>query len=249
MVLDNIDCTFTNGEQVAIIGRSGCGKSTLLHLVAGLARPTSGVVRIDGKPVIKPCARWNMMFQKASLFPWLTACENAALGLRYAGHKRNAAHKRAFELLELLGLADKANVNVQQLSGGQQQRVALARSLATDPDILLLDEPFSALDTFARTSLQQEVSGICKDNDINLIIVTHDVDEALIMADRVLVMAQGPGRIANEYIVNAATGNAKNQADIAAARQELMALFQQESPSLGSQEQQAQTPANLDTAA
>lgn len=198
--------------------------------MAGLSQPTSGVVRINGKTVHKPSARWNMMFQKASLFPWLTASENAALGLQYAGVERKQARRRALELLDTLGLAGIADVNVQQLSGGQQQRVALARSLATEPDILFLDEPFSALDTFSRTALQHEVSSICRDKNINLVMVTHDVNEAVIMADRVLVMARAPGRIASEYIVEGPTSGATDGTATEAARQELMTLFRQTTP-------------------
>ena len=250
MVLENIDCCFEKGEQVAIIGTSGCGKSTLLHMMAGLAKPLAGVVRIDGKPVLKPSARWNMMFQKASLFPWLTASENAALGLNYAGVDRKETRLRVLELLGMLGLSDKTDVNVQQLSGGQQQRVALARSLATEPDILFLDEPFSALDTFARTTLQKEVSGICRENEINLVLVTHDVDEAVIMADRVLIMAGSPGRIANEYRVTAATEYQKDsQTATITARNELMALFQDASAGAGNEERTKPTSSTLNHAA
>jgi NitT/TauT family transport system ATP-binding protein len=195
LVLDGIDLAVTRGEAVALVGRSGCGKSTLLHLLAGLARPTSGTVKIDGRPVAAPCARWNMMFQAPSLLPWLDVAGNVGLGLRYAGVGRAEIRDRVAELLALVHLEDHAASDVQALSGGQQQRVALARSLATRPDLLLLDEPFSALDPFTRASLQAEVGALADRFGITLVIVTHDVDEAVLLADRALIMAPHPGRV------------------------------------------------------
>ena len=228
-MLREIDVSIKNGEQVAIIGRSGCGKSTLLHLMAGLIKPSSGVVRINGKSVVKPSAKWNMMFQKASLFPWMSVVENASLGLVYSGVSRTQAHREVRPLLELLGLLEKSDVNVQNLSGGQQQRVALARSLATAPDALFLDEPFSALDTFSRTSLQQEVASICRDKKISMVLVTHDVDEAVIMADRVLIMAENPGRISCEFDVQIPWPRNIEHAAFMNARNALMRQFQKSS--------------------
>jgi NitT/TauT family transport system ATP-binding protein len=201
-VLENIDNRITPGELVALIGRSGCGKSTLLHMIAGLLIPTEGCVRINGHQVYKPSAKWNMMFQKASLYPWMSVKDNAALGLLFAGVSKSEANVRVDKLLDMVGLHDKKDVNVQCLSGGQQQRVALARSLATEPDILLLDEPFSALDAFTRKALQEEVPAICRELGITMVIVTHDIDEAIAMASRVLIMSQNPGRIVSELSVN-----------------------------------------------
>ena len=198
LTLQNIQCQISAGEQVALIGRSGCGKSTLLHIMAGLMMPSEGCVRINGKQVTKPCAKWNMMFQKASLYPWMSVKKNAALGLLFAGVDKKTTDERIDYLLGLVGLADKSEVNVQSLSGGQQQRVALARSLATEPEVLLLDEPFSALDMFTRSALQQEVPAICRQLGITLVTVTHDIDEAIYMSDRVMIMAQNPGRIIDE---------------------------------------------------
>lgn len=226
VVLDEIDISVKHGEQIAIIGRSGCGKSTLLHLMAGLLKPSNGVVRINGKSVSKPSAKWNVMFQKASLFPWMSVLENASLGLVYSGIPRQQAHSRVRPLLDMLGLSDKSDINVQNLSGGQQQRVALARSLATAPDALFLDEPFSALDTFARTSLQQEVASICRDKKITMILVTHDVDEAVIMADRVLIMAENPGRIHSQFEVGIPWPRSIDQPELLKAQKGLMREFE-----------------------
>lgn len=222
--LKEIAVTIEAGEQVALIGRSGCGKSTLLHMLAGLTQPSEGCVRIHGKQVIKPSAKWNMMFQRPSLYPWMTVKQNAALGLVFNGEKYRV-DTRVTELLEMVGLADKADVNVQQLSGGQQQRVALARSLATDPELLLLDEPFSALDAFTRMSLQDEVSSIARKQGITLVIVTHDIDEAVAMSDRVLIMSQAPGQIVGELKVELPSPRNREQREYSSLREQLMQQF------------------------
>src|SRR5690606_35978839 len=190
-VLADITTTVEPGDAVALIGRSGCGKSTLLHIIAGLLRPAAGRVLIDAEEVHRPSPKWNMMFQSPSLYPWMTVGENAALGLRFAG-KRRAARDRVQALLDLVQLGDYYDARVQDLSGGQQRRVALARSLAVEPEVLLLDEPFSALDAFTRTALQRDVRRIARQLDITVVLVTHDIDEAVLMGDRVLVMAGGP---------------------------------------------------------
>lgn len=198
--LKDIEVTVAPGETVALIGQSGCGKSTLLHMLAGLLLPSDGCVRINGQQVIKPSPRWNMMFQKPSLYPWMSVRKNASLGLIFQG-RRKGLKERIDQLLDTVGLADKAEVNVQSLSGGQQQRVALARSLATDPELLLLDEPFSALDAFTRVALQDEVTRLARERGISVVFVTHDIDEAVAMADRVLVMGSNPGTITAELKV------------------------------------------------
>lgn len=223
--LVDIDLKIEPGEICTLIGRSGCGKSTLLHVIAGLLIPSEGCVRIDGAQVRKPCAKWNMMFQAASLYPWMSVRENAALGLAFAGSPKREAEEKVFGLLEMLGLTEKANDNVQSLSGGQQQRVALARSLATEPDLLLLDEPFSALDAFTRSSLQEEVPAICKKLDITLVTVTHDIDEAITMADRVMIMARNPGRIVSELKVDLPWPRRHMDHRFQQLREQLMEMF------------------------
>ncbi len=198
-VLDNITLTIEPGQRVALVGRSGCGKSTLLQLVSGLVQPTEGSVHIDGTRVSSPSPKWNVMFQKPSLYPWMTVARNASLGMLIAG-EHEAAAQRVPELLELVGLGDYANVNAQQLSGGQQQRVALARSLATQPELLMLDEPFAALDEMTRASMQHDVTRITKQFEMTQILVTHDIDEAITMAERILVMSSCPGRIVGDLM-------------------------------------------------
>ncbi|MEJ2630896.1 MAG: ABC transporter ATP-binding protein [Acidihalobacter sp.] len=221
--LKDIDLSIAPGEQVALIGRSGCGKSTLLHMLAGLLLPSEGCVRINGHQVSKPSAKWNMMFQKPALFPWMSVRENASLGLVFAGRKDAEKVNR---LLRLVGLADKADAKIQALSGGQQQRVALARSLAAGPEVLLLDEPFSALDAFTRTSLQDEVAQIARREGLSLVIVTHDIDEAVAMADRVLIMAADPGRIVGEIVVDADFPRDRSSSEFSRQREALMRTFE-----------------------
>lgn len=220
--LKDIELRIRPGEQIALIGRSGCGKSTLLHMLAGLLMPSDGCVRIHGHQVVKPSAKWNMMFQKPSLYPWMSVRENAALGLAFAGRKEPEA---VDGLLSLVGLSDKADANPQSLSGGQQQRVALARSLATSPELLLLDEPFSALDAFTRASLQDEVSRIARQKGLTMVIVTHDIDEAVAMADRVLIMAANPGRIAGEMTIDLPAPRDRASSGFSRQREALMSRF------------------------
>lgn len=194
VVLDDVTLTIEPGSSVALIGRSGCGKSTLLQLISGMILPTSGQIHIDGTLVKGPSRRWNMMFQKPSLYPWMSAEKNAALGMLIAGESLKAK-SRVPELLELVGMAEFAKANVRKLSGGQQQRVALARSLATDPELLMLDEPFAALDEVTRAAMQRDVTNISRQLGITQIIVTHDIDEAFTMADRIIVLSSSPGRL------------------------------------------------------
>ncbi|APZ52864.1 ABC transporter ATP-binding protein [Salipiger abyssi] len=197
LVLDDISFDVRPGDVLALLGRSGCGKSTLLHMLSGLAMPSGGEVVINGNTVTEPSPKWVMMFQAPSLYPWMTVAQNAALGLRFSRRGHEIA-RRVPEVLDLVDLKSFAGRNVQELSGGQQQRVALARSLATNPEVLLLDEPFSALDAFTRRSLQRDVRAIARDLGLTLVIVTHDVSEAVRMADRVLVLDANPGRIAED---------------------------------------------------
>jgi len=221
--LKDIALTFSPGEKVALIGRSGCGKSTLLHMLAGLLIPSDGCVRINSHQVTRPSAKWNMMFQKPSLYPWMNVQENVALGLTLAGQ---TDPEKIVGLLELVGLSDKAEENVQSLSGGQQQRVALARSLATSPELLLLDEPFSALDAFTRASLQDEVSLIVSKQDLTMVMVTHDIDEAAAMADRVLIMSANPGCIVGEVKIDLPYPRDRSSTEFSQERESLMKKFE-----------------------
>ncbi len=201
LILEDVNLKIEPGEQIALVGRSGCGKSTLLQITAGMVRPRSGSVWIDGREVTRPSSKWNMMFQKPSLYPWMNVNQNAALGMKFAGASE-LAKERIPELLELVQMSEYGDRNVQLLSGGQQQRVALARSIATDPELLLLDEPFSSLDVLTRRNLQRDVVQIAQDRQITLVIVTHDTEEAVSMADRIVLMAPDPGRLIRSFEID-----------------------------------------------
>ncbi|BBP03735.1 nitrate ABC transporter ATP-binding protein [Sulfuriferula plumbiphila] len=226
VTFNRVDLEAQPGEALAIIGRSGCGKSTLLHIVAGLLRPTEGTIHLDGTLVEGPSPRWVMMFQAPHLFPWMKVAQNVGVGLRFGRWSKNEIRERVAEALRLVELQDFAESNVQDLSGGQQQRVALARSLVMEPELLLLDEPFSALDAFTRSSLQRDVRSIAKRLGINLVIVTHDIDEAVLMADRALIMAGSPGNIVHELEVDLPDPRERQDPAVQALRASLMATFQ-----------------------
>ncbi|MGO9444640.1 MAG: ABC transporter ATP-binding protein [Thiobacillaceae bacterium] len=227
VTFNRVDLDAKPGEALAIIGRSGCGKSTLLHIVAGLLRSTEGTVHLDGILVEGPSPRWVMMFQAPHLFPWMKVAQNVGVGLRFGRWTTDEIRKRVTEAIDLVELQDYAESNVQDLSGGQQQRVALARSLVMEPELLLLDEPFSALDAFTRTSLQHDVRSIAKRLGINLIIVTHDIDEAVLMADRAVIMAGSPGNIVHELDIDLPDPRERQDPAVQALRARLMATFQE----------------------
>ncbi len=225
VTFDKVNLEAGPGEALAIIGRSGCGKSTLLHILAGLLRPTSGTVHLDNELVEKPSPRWVMMFQAPHLFPWMRVSQNVGIGLHFAGWDDSRKRDRVAEAINLVALQEYAENNVQDLSGGQQQRVALARSLVMEPEMLLLDEPFSALDAFTRAALQRDVRSIAKRLGINLVIVTHDIDEAVLMADRALIMAGSPGKIYDELDVDLPDPRERQDPKVQAMRAHLMEAF------------------------
>ena len=194
-VLSGIDFTLRPGEFTALVGASGCGKSTLLRLIAGLDAPDAGQILLDGAPVSGASRSCGLIFQDHRLLPWLSVVQNIELAL--AGTKHSAKERRGLALasLELVGLANFAGAFPRQLSGGMAQRVALARGLVNRPRLLLLDEPFSALDSLTRARLQTELLRIWAHEGTSMLLVTHDVEEAVLLADRVIVLAPNPGRI------------------------------------------------------
>jgi NitT/TauT family transport system ATP-binding protein len=201
--ITDVDVTVQKGEFISIIGPSGCGKSTLLHCIGGMLKPSRGEVILDAKRIDGPHPRRAaFVFQDYSLFPWRTALDNAATGLRFAGLSKSERRAVALKQLELVGLSDRANAYPSELSGGMQQRVAVARALAMDPDILLLDEPFGALDEQSRRRIGLEMSRVLTDTGKTVIMVTHSLDEAIFWADRFLVMCAGPGRIVEDLRVD-----------------------------------------------
>ena len=196
VVLEALDLQVARGEVLVIVGESGVGKSTLLRVLMGLSRPSAGRVEVHARPDCRtPMA---MVFQDARLLPWRRVIDNVAFGLEGSGLARAARRARAAEMLALVGLGELGGRWPHQLSGGQRQRVAIARALAVEPDVLLMDEPFSALDSFTREGLQDELQRITQETGKTVLFVTHDIDEAVTIADRVVVIAGPPGRIAAE---------------------------------------------------
>ena len=194
-VLQDINLTVGEGEFVCLVGPSGCGKSTIINLIAGLERPTEGLVLVDGQPVSRPDPSRTVVFQDAALFPWLSVLGNVEFGLRMASVPRPRRRERALEYIRLVHLSRFVHAYPHQLSGGMRQRVAIARALALQPDILLLDEPFAALDAQTRAVLQNELLEIWELARPTILFVTHNVREATGLADRVYVISSRPGRI------------------------------------------------------
>jgi sulfonate transport system ATP-binding protein len=198
--LDGVTISVAPGEIVAVVGGSGCGKSTMLRVVSGLDQPSQGRVVLDGERITSPHERIGIVFQEPRLLPWLSVADNVGFGLD--DRPRDERRERVARQVDRVGLADKARVWPRELSGGQAQRVALARALVTRPEVLLLDEPFSALDAFTRVDLQDHLLDLWADGKPTLVVVTHDVDEAVVLADRVLVMRPRPGRIYEEIVTD-----------------------------------------------
>ena len=193
--LNNINLTIHKREFVCVIGPSGCGKSTLIRILAGLESATSGQVLLNGQEVTKPGPERGMVFQGYTLFPWLTVKENIMFGLLESGQDRGSAEADARQWIDLIGLNRFENHYPNQLSGGMKQRVAIARALANQPKILLMDEPFGALDAQTRAKMQAYLMEIWKNIDITIFFITHDLDEAVYLADRILVLKAHPGEV------------------------------------------------------
>ena len=194
-VLRNIDLEIERGAFISVVGPSGCGKTTFLRIVAGLELATSGEVLLDGRAVHRPGGDRGFVFQSDNLLPWRTVISNAMIGPEVAGHNGPAERRRTLDLLKLVGLAGFEDYYPRQLSGGMRQRVNLARALAIDPEILLMDEPFSALDAQTREIMQTELMRIWEQGRKTVLFVTHQIDEAVFLSDRVLVFARRPGRL------------------------------------------------------
>ena len=194
-VLDSVSFDLHSGQFMALVGSSGSGKSTVMRLIAGLERPSSGEIRLDGELIRGPGADRGMVFQKYSLYPWLTAAQNVAFGMRLQGRPKAEVRERTAYFLEVVGLVDSARLLPRELSGGMQQRVAIARSLAAEPKVLLLDEPFGALDLQIRESMQEFLHRLWLQTGLTALLITHDLEEALLLAQEVHIMAPRPGRI------------------------------------------------------
>ncbi|WP_206078392.1 ABC transporter ATP-binding protein [Poseidonocella sp. HB161398] len=193
--LGAIDLEIRRGEFVSVVGPSGCGKSTLLKLAGGLEAPSRGTIAREGRPLDGPTRQTGIIFQEHVLFPWLSILENVTMPAEVAGHPAGPARARALELLAMAGLADFAGHRPAQLSGGMKQRAAFCRALIADPGLLLMDEPFGALDALTREELSLDLSRMWQDLGRTALLITHDIEEAILLGDRVLVMSPRPGRI------------------------------------------------------
>lgn len=195
VTLKNINLQFEDSEFICILGPSGCGKSTLLELLAGLQKPTSGHIFIDNEEVVGPNEKLGVVFQDASLYPWRTIFQNVSIGLEFTGYKKAAIKPSVEKYLKLVGLEQFADKYPHQLSGGMRQRAGIARALVSSPEVLLMDEPFGAVDHLTRLKLQDDLLGIWEKEKKTIIFVTHDVSEAIYLADRVVLLSARPGEV------------------------------------------------------
>lgn len=193
--LADTSLTVERGQFVCVVGPSGCGKTTLLKILAGFLRPTGGVASVEGEPITAPSWERGVVFQHANLYPWLTVRKNVELGLKFRGIKAEQRHAAAQESLELVGLNGFEDKKTYELSGGMQQRTQIARVLTNDPEIILMDEPFGALDALTRERLQMDLLKISRERRKTVFFITHSVEEAVFLGDRVVVMSPRPGRI------------------------------------------------------
>ena len=201
LVLDQVSFDLHSGQFLALVGSSGSGKSTVMRLIAGLDTPSSGSICLDGVSVRRPGSDRGMVFQKYSLYPWLTVAQNVAFGMELQQRQRQEIRERTSYFLEVVGLADAARLLPRELSGGMQQRVAIARALAAEPKVLLLDEPFGALDIQIRESMQEFLHQLWQQTGLTALLITHDLEEALLLAGQVHIMAPSPGRIVRSVAV------------------------------------------------
>ena len=223
-VLDHIQLKVERGEFVALLGPSGCGKSTLLRLVAGLEPPSEGEIEVEGKPILGPDPSRVVVFQDPTLFPWRNVWDNVALGLEAQGLLKSR-RARVDETLRLVGLTGFAKAYPHQLSGGMAQRVALARALVNDPDMLILDEPLGKLDSLTRLGMQGELVGLWQRAGFTALLVTHDIEEALVMATRVLVFSPRPARLVADLPVDRAYPRHRDDPQLVALRHRILELL------------------------
>src|SRR5437588_3861112 len=228
LALDRINLQVKAGEFLCIVGPSGCGKSTLLHLIAGLHQQTSGQVLIDGKPIQGPGTDRILIFQELGLFPWLTVGQNVEFGMKMKGVGKAEREEKIRQYLRLVHLSQFKDSYTHQLSGGMRQRVALARALATEPDVLLMDEPFAALDAQTRVLLHDELERIWAETGRTIIFVTHNVREAVRLGNRVVLFTFRPGRIKREFQVDLPRPRQLEEVDVARAAREILDPLREE---------------------
>jgi NitT/TauT family transport system ATP-binding protein len=201
VALERVSMRVAQAEFVCIIGSSGCGKSTLLNVIGGLLRPTSGLIRVEGREIKGPGADRGMVFQSYSLYPWLNVAQNVGFGLRLRHASRSAIAERVNYYLDVVGLSDRREATPDQLSGGMRQRVAIARALANEPDIILLDEPFGALDAQTKTRMHEFLLEVWAKTSTTMLMITHDIEEAIFLAGRIYIMQGPPGRFIEELSI------------------------------------------------
>jgi NitT/TauT family transport system ATP-binding protein len=227
LALDDVSFDVADGEFVCVVGPSGCGKTTLFRIIAGLEPPTEGQVSLDGEELDGPTTDLGLVFQEYHLFPWLTVADNVGFGPDHAGMDGAERDARVEALIDLVGLDGSADSYPRDLSGGMKQRVALARALALDPDLLLMDEPFGAVDAQTKRMLQDELLDIWAETGKTVLFVTHDVEEAVRLADRVLVMAADPGRVETVVDVDLSRPRSRTGEAFGAAYERVLGLIEQ----------------------
>jgi NitT/TauT family transport system ATP-binding protein len=225
VALSRVDLEIVAGEFICLVGPSGCGKTTLINLIAGFEQPTAGAVVIDGKAVADPDPDHIMIFQDYGLFPWRTVLDNVLFGLKARGMPPAEAREKALRALEMVGLSQAAGKHPHELSGGMKQRVSIARALAVEPSVLFMDEPFGALDAFTRLHLQDELLRIWEEQKPTVVFVTHDLDEAVALGQRVVLMAPHPGRIQQILDVRLPYPRERSDGNFASFRRELYEAF------------------------
>lgn len=223
LVLDDINITVEQGEFAAIVGPSGCGKSTALRMLAGLEHPTEGKVLANGHEIESPGPQRTMIFQEHALYPWRTVADNVGFGLELAGVDRRERTERVNRVLQLVGLDGFQKYYPHQLSGGMRQRASIARALVMDPEVLLLDEPYGALDAITRLTMQNELIKLWQGTGKTMVLITHDIDEAVYLADTIYVMSRRPGKIVKRIANPAPHPRDRNSSEFFAIRQEIMA--------------------------
>lgn len=224
-VLDDIHLAVEKGMFVSVVGPSGCGKSTILRMVAGLEKPDTGEVLAGGQRVVGPSPERMMIFQEHALFPWSTVGENVELGLELAGISRQERAERVEAILYKVGLSGFSDYYPSQLSGGMRQRAAIARALVMDPDVLLLDEPYGALDAMTRLTMQNELLQLWRGSGKTMLLITHDIDEAIYLSDRVYVMSSRPGKVVQSIDVDIPSPRSRNGAKFIRHRQDIMQIL------------------------
>lgn len=241
-VIEDLSLQVSQDDIVVVLGPSGCGKTTLLNLAAGFIHPSAGQVALDGQVITSPGADRGVIFQDDALLPWLNVVDNVALGLQLKGTPRNQRHAIARQVLGLVNLSHAIDRPIWQLSGGMKQRVGLARALAADPQILLMDEPFAALDAFTREQMQELVLNLWQQTHKQVLLITHDIEEAVFLASRLVLMAAHPGRIVQQfdldfgrrYLAGESSRQIKSDPEFIKTREQVLAwFFAQQQPTIG----------------